>query len=243
VVTAKDDDAGGGSTRGIDLLWGEAGRPSRGPKPGLTVRRIALAAIAIADAEGLAAVSLQRVAGEVGVTTTALYRYLPGKTELINLMIDMGIGEPPDLDRMPGGWRPKLEEWARRLWAILHAHPWASQASAQVRPMGPNELGWLESAIGALTGTGLTAGELFDAAAVLSGHVRSMAQAQQQATGEQWEPAITRVLQKHGDRYPAMMAAIGSGALSPSDNDGLEFGLRCVLDGLGVLIAERAAEP
>ena len=83
-------------TRSVELLWGQPERPNRGPKPGLSVERIVRVAIEIADAEGLPAVSMQRVASEFGFTTMSLYRYVPGKNELIDLMI-----EHPDLIQRP----------------------------------------------------------------------------------------------------------------------------------------------
>src|SRR5258707_1378038 len=103
------DDAPGDYRRTIELLWGERSEPRRGPKPSLSVEQIARAAGAVADAEGLEAVSMQRVAQECGVTTMALYRYVPGKAELIALMLDIGLGPAPHLDEVPGGWRPRLE--------------------------------------------------------------------------------------------------------------------------------------
>ncbi|WP_437959359.1 TetR/AcrR family transcriptional regulator C-terminal domain-containing protein [Sorangium sp. So ce119] len=246
---AKEDEILGSPSRSAELLWGERERPSRGPKPGLSVERIARAAIGIADAEGLSAASMQRVASEFGFTTMALYRYVPGKAELIELMIDMAIGEPPALECVSGGWRHKLEAWARHLWAVFLRHPWALGATGHPRFMGPNELGWLNSALDALSGTGLSGGERLEAFLVVLGHVRTAAhhavdrRLRQQGgiPGEPWGAVMTELVQKHGDRYPAVREAMSSGAFGPPADDGLEFGLRCVLDGIGVLIAERAA--
>ncbi|WP_437667109.1 TetR/AcrR family transcriptional regulator [Sorangium sp. So ce1182] len=246
---ANGDAPPGDRARSAELLWGERERPSRGPKPGLSVERIVRAAIGIADAEGLAAVSMQRVASEFGFTTMALYRYVPGKAELVDLMIDTAIGEPPALDGVAGGWRPKIEAWARHVWAAFHRHPWALGATGHPRLMGPNELGWLDSALGALSGTGLAPGERHDAFLVVLGHVRTAAhhaversrRQQGGVTDEAWGAFLVELVQKHGDRYPAVREAMSSGAFGPPEGDGLEFGLRCVLDGIGVLIAARAA--
>src|SRR5215831_19509750 len=100
----------------MDLLWAEKREASRGPKPALDLKQIASTAIAIADAEGLEAVSMQRVAQACGVATMALYRYVPGKAELIALMLDIGLGPSPNLDEAPGDWRARLEDWVRQLW-------------------------------------------------------------------------------------------------------------------------------
>lgn len=87
----------------VEFLWNERPRPARGPKPALTLEQIADAGIAIADAEGLAAVTMQRVAAELGYTKMSLYRYLPGKAELVAAMLERGIGPAPDLFPPPSG--------------------------------------------------------------------------------------------------------------------------------------------
>src|ERR1700759_2264183 len=93
----------------LDLLWGTPARPRRGPKPSLTRERIVTAAIALADAEGLASLSMQHLAEQLGCAKMALYRYVPGKAELVALMIDEAIGEPPSPLESAGprgsGWR------------------------------------------------------------------------------------------------------------------------------------------
>ena len=105
----------------VDFLWGEPARPTRGPKPSMSLTRIADAAIAIADAEGLAAVSMQRVAADLGFTKMSLYRYLPGKAELVALMVERALGEPPA--RTGQDWRDALADWARLLLDGYHPAP------------------------------------------------------------------------------------------------------------------------
>lgn len=237
--------------RAIERLWGESNAPKRGPKPSLTVEQIAWAAIAIADNEGLGAVSMQRVARECGVTTMALYRYVPGKTELVALMLDIGLGAPPTLDDVSDGWRPQLEAWSMRLWAIFQQHPWSLAATAPLRLMGPNELGWFDVAVNALSGTSLRANEVVQAIITVLLHIRGMAyyaidsvesDKQRQSAEEGWETALIGVLRKHHEQLAALAAAEAAGAFKATDKDGLAFGLRLVLDGIGVRIAERAAE-
>ncbi len=112
----------------VKVLWGEKNLPSRGPKPMLSADQIARAAIRIADAEGLAAVSMQRIAREVHVTTMALYRYFSSKAELVDLMIDIAGGPAPDLNAVSKKWRPRLNEWTRRCSSIYRKHSWFLQA-------------------------------------------------------------------------------------------------------------------
>lgn len=229
----------GDQRRSVELLWNEAERPRRGPKPGLSLERIVRAAIEIADAHGLDTVSMERVAKEFGFTTMSLYRYVPGKAELIDLMIDIGLGEPPELDASRA-WRSQLEDWARRLRSIFNEHPWTLAATGRLRVMGPNELKWLEVGLSALSGTGLTASERRAACLAVLGQVRSMAQFSVNTaplTSEQWETATRALMKKHGDAYPELSAALA--AAPSSKEDPFSFGLRCVLDGIGLLVAKR----
>ncbi|MFL6145649.1 MAG: TetR/AcrR family transcriptional regulator [Labedaea sp.] len=230
------------SARGMELLWGEAGQPSRGPKPGMSLARIVRAAIDLADAEGMAAVSMQRVAAEFGFTTMALYRYVPGKSELIDLMVDTAVGEPPDLSAIEGGWRPKLAEWARLTLAFFHRHPWVL-AEVTTRIMGPNQLGFLESAVQAMRETGLTAPEVLGSVLAVNGLVRSSApfagDLHRDGVNE-WEQAMLELIRQHSDQFPALTEVMAEQAATPPSDD-FEFGLQRVLDGIEVYIERRAA--
>jgi AcrR family transcriptional regulator len=227
----------------VKMLWGEKDQPSRGPKPTLTTARIAQAAIAIADAGGLPAVSIQRVATEFDFTTMALYRYVPSKAALIALMIDHATDGPPDLGAIKG-WRPKLHEWTLQCREIYRRHPWILQAtSANRRLMGPNELAWFDAALAALSETGLTPAEQHHAFLLLIGLVRTSVQQEADSAGAgddgDWGMAMADLMQRHGNRYPALLASIQDGAFDPSEEDSLEFGLHRVLDGLELLVSRR----
>jgi hypothetical protein len=172
---------------------------------------------------------------------------VPGKNELIALMVDIAVGEPPDLGAVPGGWRPRLAEWARLTWQGFQRHPWFLEAAMNT-VMGPRQLGWLEAAVAALSGTGLVGDELVNAALVVNGHVRSLApfapqrpsRADTEFDAAAWGDALVGLLRQHSERFPALTAAIAGGAFAPStDEDPLEFGLERILDGIEVLIAAR----
>lgn len=235
----------------VQLLWGGRERPSRGPKPALSVDRITRTAIAIADIGGLSAVSMQRVAGELDFTKMSLYRYVPGKTELVALMTDAAMGEPPggDGSAAPAGWRAALREWAEQLTVVFHRHPWLLSATIGPRIMGPNELGWTERAVAALADTGLTGAEQLDAVVVVSGHIRTIAQvsasmgvgsARAREPEQVMSAALNELLVGRSDRFPAVAAAVASAAAGSSRNQALEFGLERILDGLEVYISDRA---
>jgi AcrR family transcriptional regulator len=233
-MAATDEVAGA-----IALLWERQTVTRRGPRPTLTLEAIARAGIEIADADGLAAVTMQHVAAALGVTKMALYRYVPGKAELVALMIDIGIGEPPR--STADGWRPRLDEWSRQMFDKFSRHPWAMEATVGARVIGPNELGWIEEAVAALDGTGLDGSEMLDVAATLAGHVRAMAQQLAATPGERPEQAIqlamAGILRGREERFPALTAAFSSAGTS---DRALDFGLTVILDGVGLLIADRA---
>ncbi len=225
---------------GIALLWGEQEQPTRGPKPSLTPHRIAETAVAIADAEGLDAVSMSKVAAGFGVSAMALYRYVPGKTELVELMVESVLAEAPDLSAAGSGWRPQITEWARQSAKIHRAHPWLLTATAMRRQlMGPNQLGWLDAALAALEPTGLTAAQQHRVFVLVAGLVRTLVQQLldfDEEHSREWNRLTGEVLDRHADRFPALTRAIAAGAFAPDTVDPLEFGIERILDGVQTLI-------
>lgn len=117
-----------GIPRAVAIAWGMHEAPQRGPSRGLSHERIVTAAIEIADAEGLSAVTMQRVAEALGFTTMSLYRYLASKDELLQLMQDAAAA-PPKVDRWPpkGTWQDALRQWAHQLQEIYRRRPWILQ--------------------------------------------------------------------------------------------------------------------
>ncbi|MEU5028380.1 TetR/AcrR family transcriptional regulator [Streptomyces milbemycinicus] len=232
----------------VRLLWGPHAKPSRGPRPTLDLDRIARAGIEIADTEGLAGVSMQRVAAQLGVTKMALYRYVPGKAELVALMVEAAIGPYPAQDPQPSGWRGQLADWARCLFAAFQRHPWTLDATIGPRVMGPAELSWMERAVSALDGTGLSGAERMDAVVLLVGHVRGITQ-QARAAGPAGTPEaelsgiLADLMRAQGERFPALAAAFASAEQTGGRDQAWEFGLQRILDGLAVLIDQREHRP
>jgi AcrR family transcriptional regulator len=226
----------------FDLLWGTRQPARRGPKPSLSLERIVAEAIALADAEGLANLSMQHLAQRLGCAKMALYRYVPGKAELVALMLDAGLGDPPSAPPAES-WRAVLRLWATTIFGRYHAHPWAIEASAGPRPTGPHELAWMETALAALAGTGLTGPERLDAVVLLNGHVRSLVQVT--SGGEDLETEIARqvaaAVSAHPDRYPQVLAAFAGSPQPVGRDNALDFGIDRILDGLAALIGTRSA--
>jgi AcrR family transcriptional regulator len=205
---------------------------------------IAEIGIEIADADGLGAVTMERVAAALGFSKMALYRYVPGKVELIALMTDTALGEPPRLWRVRGGWRPKLVAWCRRIFERFMEHPWALETTTGARIMGPNELGWLEQAVGALSDTGLDGSEMLDLTVTLVGQARSIAQQTVGTADAHPEQAIhiaiSTLLRGREGRFPALSVLFASDIAPESQDQALDFGLHRILDGVELLIAARA---
>src|SRR5690606_39472841 len=131
------------------VLWRRPDPPRRpGRRPTLSLERIAAAAIELADAEGLAGVSMARVAERLGVTSMALYRYVTSKDELLVLMADTAMAAPPDLAEVTGDWRERLEAWCRGQLALIAQHPWVVELTG-LPPIGPNRVLWVEAGLAA----------------------------------------------------------------------------------------------
>ncbi|GAA5042640.1 TetR/AcrR family transcriptional regulator [Nocardia callitridis] len=233
----------------VELLWGLQQRPRRGPKPALSLDAIVAEAIALADTEGLASLSMQRLAVRLGFTKMSLYRYVPGKAELTSLMLDRALGPVPDLFDVAAQprWRTGLRRWAETIFERYLAHPWSIELTTGAHPIGPNELGWMDAALRATADTGLTGAERLDSIVLLTGHARSLVQQVSSvadgAASEQLATSLAETMTIVGDRYPAVRAAFAEEAAANAANgrrdDALNFGIARILDGLAVLIDSR----
>ncbi|MFC7384476.1 TetR/AcrR family transcriptional regulator [Sphaerisporangium rhizosphaerae] len=251
-----DRSGAGDPVRTLELLWRRPGaRPSqRGPRQGLTVDEVVRAAVRLADAEGLTALTMRRVAQELGVGAMSLYTYVPGKAELLDLMLDMVFGEMPRPDLSGLAWRERLEAVARDNRDLYERHPWVTAVSTSRPPLGPGLLAKYEHELRAFEGLGLDDVEMDDALSYLLGFVHSSARSAADArafehegalTDQQWwaasAPLLARVFD--AERYPTASrvgAAAGEAHNAAYDpGHAYAFGLRRVLDGLGVLIDQR----
>ncbi|GAA3700691.1 TetR/AcrR family transcriptional regulator C-terminal domain-containing protein [Nonomuraea antimicrobica] len=126
------------------------------PKGSLNREHVLRTAIAIADSEGLDAVSMRRLAVELGSGPMSLYRHVRGKDELVTQMADEVFGETELPVPGPEGWRAKLELISRRQWELCRRHPWLPRAISFTRPlMVPNMMAHTEWTLRALDGLGL----------------------------------------------------------------------------------------
>jgi AcrR family transcriptional regulator len=251
-----DDQNPTGLPASIEATWGVRTRPSKGPRPALSLERIVAAAVRVAAADGIQAVSMSRVAADLGVSTMSLYRYVGAKDELLVLMADLAYEPPPG--PVPGeGWRKGLERWAWSELAVYRRNPWVLRIPIGGPPATPNQVAWLERGLASLAGTSLREGEKMSVILLVTGYVRNQATleadiAAAMASGAAGARAITsygRTLARLTDpeRFPALHAAIAAGALDAPEwdigKDDLDvefvFGLERVLDGIETLIENR----
>ncbi|MER6997574.1 TetR/AcrR family transcriptional regulator [Streptomyces sp. NPDC000410] len=235
----------------LELLWGTGERPSRGPKPGIGLDRIVTAAVEVADAEGLDAVSMRRVATELGVGTMSLYRYVPGKAELLDLMLDRVqaeslAAEPPrEVD-----WREAIGILARSYRALFHAHPWLLKVNEARSALGPSTLRGLELCLTGLKGMGLTDPETISVIITVQSFATGIARMEIQTVEAAKETGVSHEEFWEGQR-PYLERAMTSGefphmaALAEdtfrTDFDHFAFGLARLLDGFEALVKSRAA--
>jgi AcrR family transcriptional regulator len=253
-----DDDSGAGLPASIEAAWGLRERPSKGPKPGLSLQRIVDAAVKVAASEGLAAVSMSRVAADLGASTMSLYRYVAAKDELLALMLDASAGPPPAAPAPDEGWREGLSRWARAELDAHRRHPWGLRIPISGPPATPNQVAWLERGLRCLRDTGLAEGEKLSVMLLLTGYVRNWATLEAdlaeaaRASGSSVEaamPGYGRMLAKLTDAegFPALHAVIAAGVFDepevPEDPDAeFAFGLERVLDGIDALVRARARD-
>jgi len=237
----------------LDLLWGLPARRSRqrGKSP-LSVYRVVRAALEIADAGGLGAVSMSRVAERLGFTTMALYRHVHSKDELVALMVEEGLGVPSEPgNASQAGWRAGLERWAWELLAVVRRHPWVLDLPLARLPFGPNRFAWLDRGLGALAETALSEDEKAALILLLNDYVFSRARLDVELGGlGQVMAWANEAAATHGPppelvdaaRFPALRRALDAGIFHPSKSDrdaDFAFGLERILDGIERLVAER----
>ena len=248
-------EAGREVCREAERVPGAAGvvRRAKGGERELGRERIVEAAMRVADHEGLAALSMRRVATELGVATMSLYRHVPGKDELLRLMTDRVFGEQPLAAAPAPDWRTGLEEVSRLQWRIYRSHPWLASTMSFTRPvLAPDAALHTERAISALAGLGLSWEEMAQASVSLAAftcglavHFEREAQAEQDSgmSAEEWMERLDDEdrdrLMSDPERFP-MFDALNRGPEIDLGLDALfEFGLARMLDGVGVLIAAR----
>ena len=229
----------------VELEAEGRGRRLRGPQPAYSRDQIAAAAVKIADAEGLQAVSMRRIAGELGSGATSLYRYITKKDELLDLMSE-AVLEVERLPKPSGNWRADLRKIAYHMRAMSLRHPWTIGISTSRSALGPNTLRCLELTLSVIDNLGLDIDEMLVISNTLFTFVRGYAAGEiaeveaSRRSGlnrEQWmrsRAEHTQAILRTG-KYP-MFARVVKDARAPHDPDaaahGFAAGLEHLLNGI-----------
>ena len=253
----SDRTSAGDPARTLKLLWREpdADQSHRGPRQALSVERVVTCALALADAEGLGAVTMRRVAENLSVVPMSLYTYVPGKAELLDLMLDTVYRQMPRPDLSDRPWRVRLTAIAHQNRDLFTRHPWIAQLSTSRPPLGPGLMAKYEYELQAFEGLALEDVEMDAALTFLLDFVHAVARSAAEAAAtrqdsamseEQWWAANAPLLARVFDetKYPTASrvgaaAGAANGAAHNPDH-AYEFGLQRVLDGLATLINSRA---
>ncbi|KWX57410.1 TetR/AcrR family transcriptional regulator [Mycobacterium sp. NAZ190054] len=256
-AAVPDRTGAGDPVRTLELLWRTRGdaRTHRGPKQRTTVDAVVGAAIEIADADGLGAVTMRAVATRLGIATMATYTYVPGKAELLDLMLDTVYAQMPrsDLSGMP--WRTRVSAIAAENRELLERHRWVAALATTRPPLGPGMIAKYEHELGAFDGLGLSDLEMDSALTFVLGFVTSVARIaidsrnadadsglSDRAWWERAEPLLAKVFD--AARFP-LASRVGAAAgqthaAAYSAEHAYQFGLARVLDGLAPVIEATA---
>jgi AcrR family transcriptional regulator len=236
------------------LVW-ERTEPARRPAPGpLSRERIVRAAVAIADKEGLAEVSLRKVAAKLNVGPMRLYTYTATKEGLLELMVDSIYGEIAGKEPARGDFRKTLRSIAERTRQAASKHPWFVDLLGRRPHLGPNALDHWEASLAALCASpgfesiddALQAYGTVNAYVVgaIKGEAASLqAERKSGLTESDWQaaswPYLERVLAT--GRFP-MIAKVVREATHPSSELTFERGLECVIEGIALRLGARRSE-
>src|SRR3954469_9433245 len=201
---------------------------------GLTVDLVVAAAIELADEQGLAAVSMARVAERCGFTTMSLYRHVSGKEELVTRMLDAALGRAPAF-AIPD-WRTGLERWARELLAVVHRHPWGIDVPITQMLGTEAQLSWLDRGLETLAPTKLSEAAKAEVVLLVNGYVFWGARLGFQVPEDpdvQFVPPGFDLA-----RYPSLRRAVQAGIFEDDTplEEQFDRGLRAVLDGVSAML-------
>jgi len=229
----------------LDLIWTRPKKPARDPV--LNREQIVHIAIRVADAEGLQAITMRRVAAELRVGPMSLYYHIPTKNDLLDLMMDTIYREMEFPNKPSGDWRTDLRLAAHQAGDVARRHLWLMPLLAERPPLGPNFLHHFEFFLAALDGQGITLATMAEIANAMDNYIigfvlsESRQKAMKQNAGvsdEEWSAAIASNLQRliATGKYPTIARLINEASITEPSNS-FEFGLDCLLEGIAARIS------
>lgn len=223
---------------GIRITASRGTVTSMNPRPGrsrnLSRTRIVDAAIELADTDGLAGLSMARLADKLGCGTMSLYRHVATKDELQMLMTSVAVGAPPAVAGRDD-WQAAVSEWADGLWEVYHRHPWILAVTAAYPPVDPGQLAWLDAGLAALSSARLAEHHKVAAVMAVLHYTRGAAALDIDATRSKQAPFTAQLHELvESERFPALSAAVRAGAFDGDGDRMADFhsGLRQLLDGV-----------
>lgn len=254
-----DDEAVKNLPPGVALSWGIVKQPQRGPKGELSIKKIVDAAIAIADKDGLSAMSMNRVASSLGFTAMSLYRYIPSKDDLLLLMQDAvgDISIPPEKEDRD--WRESMREYVRACVDIFLKHPWFGDIPVSGVPLTPNTLQVIDWFLREMREFPLNDYEKIAIMLLLSGYARSVGMIERDldraiqggknpnaVSGLEYTLALKQLVTP--ERFPYLYPVVMSGSYTEENveentvgND-FDFGLERILDGIEQYLKKKTAD-
>lgn len=248
-----------GSEEGsAERLWARYRRNEAGTARGLNLESIVRAAITIADAKGIADLSMATIAQELGYSTMALYRHVQSKADLLQIMVDAAVGPPPGHIHEQKGWRAQLTEWGMEIAAAYRRHQWIFDVPVSGPPVMPNSLRWMEAGLTILQQTGLDPDELVGLLTTITSYLRGNEQLLAEvmrhgvwedpgsgAQPETYGGMLRRLIPK--GELPVLEGIVATGVLDADigasmidDHEmDLRFGLDLLLDGIEKLVERR----
>ena len=206
-------------------IWSRPERGTRGPAPAHSRDAIVEAAIALADTEGLAAVTMRAVATALGTGAGSLYRYLSSRDDLLDLMTDRVVGELRPYPESDGDWLDAMLELARRQLALYRRHPWLVEVLHRTSGIGPEGLAWFDHCLGVLEPVPAGATAKFEAIAMMTGVVSLFARGEATAGSVSFAGLDLTA-------YPHLAAALSRPAPPAPERDLFERAVRGILTGL-----------
>lgn len=245
----------GDPIRTLELMWGRAPAPRRGPKSRVSVADLVAAAVAIADAEGIDAVSTRRVAEAVGISPMSFYTHIPDKAVLLDLMLDaVATGQAGEVtpEFHPADWRANVTLVARSFRRFYLAHPWALEIGTHRPVLGPNTIRAYDNFLSVFDGLGLSDVEMDLCVILVANYVHgavrdvvraSMVKAQTGMSDDEWWYTIEPFLSTMDfSPYPvaSRVGAVVGELYGLGDPDmAFDFGLERLLDGLERLVESK----
>ncbi len=246
----------------LALLWGRRSSGRRGPRPELDASAIVAVAVEIADTDGLEAVSMARVAKQLGFSTMALYRHVANKEELLSLMWNESASVARTVEITGATWRERMRSWAALQQEMLASHPWLAQLPMSNPPMGPSAFAWIERGLDALADTPLSDEDKLQVIGAISAYALAEARmayeeaaaADRRRAAGKPVVAFENVIRQLADPadYPNLarlaastppVPAVGEPGYDQYGEAGFSFGLELLLDGIAALIARHEQLP